>query len=81
MRIGVKNMRTIEVIEDAVLIAPVMRIAGNMVALVDDQNALPMFGSQNLRRNRACKPSADNQPIMNFFKIAIRKKFEKTDTN
>jgi hypothetical protein len=43
-----------------------MCIAGNMVALVDDQNALSMFGSQNLCRNRAGKTGADNQPIVHF---------------
>jgi hypothetical protein len=64
LRIGVEDVGSVLVDEQALVIVPVIGVAAHMVAPVDEKNALVALAGETFRQNAARKAGADNQPII-----------------
>ena len=63
LRVGMKDMRTIPMHEEAILVVIVKRIASDMIPPVNNENALAAIVCDPLCQYAPCKPSPDDQPI------------------
>ena len=73
LRVGVEDMRTVLVDQQPVVVITVIGVAADMVAAVDEKNALVALARKTLRQNAARKAGADNQPIVHSRSLRRRR--------
>ena len=65
-RLGVEDVRTVQMNQDAMLVVEVIGVAGDVRALVDDEHTLAQTVGEPFREHGAGEARADDEVIVSF---------------